>query len=126
MREVVEDKFREEAWLQKQRNIVAGIGASDRGARCSVDSLEVDQQLEREPLLEGSKPERIVTLVLESESTEVVPETAPLPTSTPNPTPTLATQGRRTNPLTSRGHHFGQKLSGAPSIAEDVPDLIQT
>ena len=41
MKEGTENKLREEAWLQKQRNIATGIGASEQ--RSSSISLEVDQ-----------------------------------------------------------------------------------
>ena len=64
--------------------------------------------------------------MLESESIEAVSKTAPLPISTTNPTSALLTQETPANPSANQGHHFSQKLSGAPSMAEDVLDLIQT
>ena len=41
MREAVENKLKEEAWLQKQKNVVAGISASEQ--RRSSIYLEVYQ-----------------------------------------------------------------------------------
>ena len=41
IREATKNKLKEEAWLQKQRNIANGIGASQQ--RSSSISLEVDQ-----------------------------------------------------------------------------------
>ena len=40
-KKAIENKLREEAWLQKQKNIATGIGASEQ--RSSSISLEVDQ-----------------------------------------------------------------------------------
>ena len=40
-REAIENRLREEAWLQKQKNLATGIGASEQ--RSSSISPEVDQ-----------------------------------------------------------------------------------
>ena len=42
--EAAENRIRTEAWLQRQKDKAAGVGASTRGTRSSFTSLEVDQQ----------------------------------------------------------------------------------
>ena len=42
--EAAENRMREEAWVQKQKDKAAGVGASTGGTRSSSTSLEVDQQ----------------------------------------------------------------------------------
>ena len=63
-------------------------------------------------LLEKLGSEKTLVLKLASEDTEIVPETAPLPTSTPIPA--------------SASHdHVAHSLSKSPSRVQGTPDPIQ-
>ena len=87
---------------------------------------QIPKKLERGTAPERSKLERTITSVLESEPIKAISETATLQISTHNPALALPTQEMPANPSASQGHHSSYKLSRAPSIVEDVPDLIQT
>ena len=76
MREAAKNKLKEEAWLQKQRNVVADIGASQQ--RNFSASLEVDQHcVVIEDVNPPSKMRRVVLRSEEQEKRSELPATQP-------------------------------------------------
>ena len=82
-REAIENKLREEAWLQKQKNLAIGIGAFEQIS--SSISLEVDQycvaiedvnppsEIRKDVIPSGEQEERTEQLAAQHSSLPLVP-----------------------------------------------------